>query len=76
MKDGLSFPLWNVRDLSDAKILPRVPRLTCYSIKEKLSLIFKATRAHARNLAKFATIYKLTMIVLKYMGATPGREGS
>jgi hypothetical protein len=51
-------------------------RLTLRSFQEKLGLIFKATRTHARNLAKFATIYKLTMIALKYMGATPGKEGA
>ncbi|KAJ2906093.1 Peroxisomal membrane protein 4 [Zalerion maritima] len=44
-------------------------------IREKLHLIFKATRQHAKNLAKFATVYKLTMMALKHYGATPGKEG-
>ena len=38
-------------------------------------MIAKATRIHAQNLAKFATIYKLTMLVLRRYGATPGKEG-
>lgn len=45
------------------------------TVQEKLSLIFRATRTHARNLAKYASIYKLTMLFLKHFGATPGREG-
>lgn len=35
------------------------------TIREKFKLIFRATRTHARNLAKFATIYKLTCLVLR-----------
>lgn len=27
------------------------------------------------NLARFATIYKLTILALKYYGPTPGKEG-
>jgi len=45
------------------------------SLREKAGLIFRATRTHARNLAKFATIYKLTCLVLKHFGPTPGKEG-
>jgi peroxisomal membrane protein 4 len=45
------------------------------TLLEKLTLIFKATRTHARNLAKYAMIYKATMLTLKHMGATPGKEG-
>ncbi|KAI8632538.1 peroxisomal membrane protein 4 [Xylariaceae sp. FL1651] len=45
------------------------------TLRQKLDLIFRATRTHARNLAKFATIYKLTCYVLKHYGATPGKEG-
>ncbi|KAK3335627.1 Tim17/Tim22/Tim23/Pmp24 family-domain-containing protein [Cercophora scortea] len=45
------------------------------TIREKLWLIFRATRTHARNLAKFATIYKATSMLLKNYGATPGKEG-
>ncbi|KAI0160378.1 peroxisomal membrane protein 4 [Xylariaceae sp. FL1272] len=46
------------------------------TFRQKLELIFKATRTHARNLAKFATIYKTTCYILKHYGATPGKEGS
>jgi peroxisomal membrane protein 4 len=45
------------------------------TVREKLSLIFKATQTHARNLAKYATIYKLTMLMLKHAGSNPGKEG-
>jgi peroxisomal membrane protein 4 len=45
------------------------------TLQEKLTLIFKATRTHARNLAKYAMIYKATMMMLKHVGATPGKEG-
>ena len=40
-----------------------------------MSLILRATQTHARNLAKYATIYKLTMLILKHMGSEPGKEG-
>lgn len=46
------------------------------SVREKAWLIFRATRTHARNLAKFATIYKLTCLILKHFGPTPGKEGT
>lgn len=45
------------------------------TVREKLWLIFRATRTHAQNLAKYATIYKTTMLLLKYYGGTPGKEG-
>jgi len=45
------------------------------TLRQKLALVFKATRTHARNLAKFATIYKLTMVALKHLGPNPGKEG-
>ncbi|KAI1761834.1 peroxisomal membrane protein 4 [Hypoxylon sp. FL1150] len=45
------------------------------TLRQKLSLVFRATRTHARNLARFAFIYKLTCYVLKHYGATPGKEG-
>lgn len=45
------------------------------TVREKAGLIFRATRTHARNLAKFATIYKLTCVLLKRYGSTPGKEG-
>jgi hypothetical protein len=45
------------------------------TVKEKLNLIFRATRTHAQNLAKYATVYKMTMLLLKHMGNEPGKEG-
>ncbi|KAK3990254.1 peroxisomal membrane protein 4 [Cladorrhinum sp. PSN332] len=45
------------------------------TLQEKARLIFRATKTHARNLAKFATIYKATCMFLKAYGATPGKEG-
>ncbi|KAL2107971.1 hypothetical protein VUR80DRAFT_4438 [Thermomyces stellatus] len=45
------------------------------SVREKLWLIFRATRMHARNLATFATIYKLSLLALKKFGPNPGKEG-
>jgi peroxisomal membrane protein 4 len=44
-------------------------------IREKAFLVFRATKTHARNLAKFATIYKTTCLLLKHYGPTPGKEG-
>ncbi|KIL95147.1 peroxisomal membrane protein 4 [Fusarium avenaceum] len=43
---------------------------------EKVKLVLRATRHHATNLARFALIYKLTMLALKYFGAQPGKEGT
>ncbi|CAG8953767.1 hypothetical protein HYFRA_00006658 [Hymenoscyphus fraxineus] len=45
------------------------------TFEEKAALILKATRTHAQNLAKYATVYKLTMLALKHMGSEPGKEG-
>lgn len=45
------------------------------TLRDKLYLIFKATRTHAQNLAKFATVYKSMMLLLKNFGAMPGKEG-
>jgi peroxisomal membrane protein 4 len=45
------------------------------TVEEKMKLILKATRTHAQNLAKYATVYKLTMLLLKHMGSEPGKEG-
>jgi len=45
------------------------------TLEEKLKLVFKATRTHAKNLARFAVIYKATMIVLKHLGSHRGKEG-
>lgn len=43
------------------------------TVREKLALIFRATRTHAQNLAKYASVYKLTMLFLKHAGG--GKEG-
>ncbi|KAJ6445926.1 RNI-like protein [Purpureocillium lavendulum] len=43
--------------------------------RQKVSLVLRATRKHASNLARFATIYKLVMLALKHYGPTPGKEG-
>lgn len=45
------------------------------TVREKLALIFRATKTHAQNLAKYATVYKLTMLLLKHMGSDSGKEG-
>jgi len=45
------------------------------TVREKLALIFRATKTHAQNLAKYAMVYKITMLVLKHMGSQPGKEG-
>ena len=43
------------------------------SFREKLRIILKATRTHARNLATFALIYKTTVLVLR-RGRLSGKE--
>ncbi|KIX98846.1 uncharacterized protein Z520_05307 [Fonsecaea multimorphosa CBS 102226] len=46
------------------------------TIREKVRLVLKATRQHARNLAFFATVYKSSMLLLRLLNpATPGKEG-
>lgn len=46
------------------------------TLREKLRLVFKATRQHARNLAYFATVYKSSMLILRLLNpARPGKEG-
>ena len=44
------------------------------TLREKLWLVFKATRMHARNLGFFALIYKSACLALRY-SRTDGREG-
>ncbi|EMC93367.1 hypothetical protein BAUCODRAFT_75986 [Baudoinia panamericana UAMH 10762] len=44
------------------------------TLREKLWLIFKATRQHAMNLAKFALLYKSSMLALKSLNG--GKEES
>ncbi|KAH6854530.1 Tim17/Tim22/Tim23/Pmp24 family-domain-containing protein [Chaetomium sp. MPI-CAGE-AT-0009] len=43
------------------------------TLREKAWLVFRATRTHARNLATFATIYKITCLLLKRFAG--GKEG-
>ena len=43
------------------------------SFREKLRIILKATRSHARNLATFALIYKTTVLMLR-RGRSSGKE--
>ncbi|KAI9722586.1 MAG: hypothetical protein M1812_001517 [Candelaria pacifica] len=46
------------------------------TIREKIRLILKATRQHARNLATFATIYKTSMLIQRYLNPmNGGKEG-
>ncbi|KAA8564550.1 hypothetical protein MFRU_013g01300 [Monilinia fructicola] len=45
------------------------------TVREKMGLILRATRTHAQNLAKYATIYKSTMLALKLSGGKEGKEG-
>ncbi|KAI9702066.1 MAG: hypothetical protein M1836_001410 [Candelina mexicana] len=46
------------------------------TFREKIRLIFKATRQHARNLATFATIYKTMMLLQRRLNPTnSGKEG-
>ncbi|KAI1383459.1 peroxisomal membrane protein 4 [Hypoxylon trugodes] len=45
------------------------------TLQQKVSLVFRATRTHAANLARFAVVYKLTCFLLKQYGATPGKSG-
>lgn len=42
------------------------------TFRQKVSLVLRATRKHASNLARFATLYKLTMLALKHLA---GKEG-
>ena len=46
-----------------------------FSLKEKLNIIFKATRTHARNLATFAVIYKATLLIMR-RAPPSGKEAS
>ena len=44
------------------------------SLREKLTLILKSTRQHARNLATFALLYKTTLLALRH--ASPSQKES
>ncbi|KAJ5114530.1 hypothetical protein NUU61_000289 [Penicillium alfredii] len=45
------------------------------TFREKLKLVFKATRQHARNLSTFAVIYKASMIILRNLNPSGSKEG-
>jgi peroxisomal membrane protein 4 len=46
------------------------------TFQEKIKLVAKATRQHARNLATFAAIYKSCMLILRLLNPmAPGKEG-
>ncbi|KAI0483372.1 Tim17/Tim22/Tim23/Pmp24 family-domain-containing protein, partial [Xylariaceae sp. FL0804] len=45
------------------------------TLRQKLALVLRATRTHARNLATFAALYKGARFALKHYGPTPGKEG-
>lgn len=47
----------------------------CIRLREKLKLILKATRQHARNLATYAFVYKSTMLFLRTTSPT-GKEAA
>ncbi|EON64307.1 hypothetical protein W97_03538 [Coniosporium apollinis CBS 100218] len=40
------------------------------SLRSKVSLVLRATRTHARNLGRFALIYKTSMLLLRYSSPT------
>ncbi|KAI2614064.1 peroxisomal membrane protein 4 [Hypoxylon fragiforme] len=42
------------------------------TLREKAGLVFRATRTHAHNLARFAFIYKLTCYLLKHFSGRAG----
>ncbi|POS85497.1 peroxisomal membrane protein-like protein [Erysiphe pulchra] len=46
------------------------------TLREKLSVILKATRTHATNLATFALIYKLSLLLLKHLSSDPRKDGN
>lgn len=49
------------------------------TIQQKLHLILRATRQHATNLARFAFLYKLTLLLLRHLpdrGTLPTKERS
>jgi len=49
--------------------------LVDYSLKERARFIYKATKQHALNLAKFVTIYK-TVLLMQRKVANGGKERS
>ncbi|KAF3938507.1 hypothetical protein ABW19_dt0206259 [Dactylella cylindrospora] len=46
------------------------------TFREKLKLILKATRQHARNLGSFVLLYKTSMLSLRHLQKTEGRYDS
>ncbi|KAK1449900.1 peroxisomal membrane protein 24 [Colletotrichum melonis] len=77
LQHDIPFPFWNVRDHPPHPQRNHLPAniANLNRLRQKAGLVFRATRTHARNLAKFATIYKLTMYLLKNYGPSPGKEG-
>ncbi|RYN65667.1 hypothetical protein AA0118_g3066 [Alternaria tenuissima] len=78
--DDLSLQIWEVRrtlfylesrTLSNSKtaLTDNHPN----SFRSKCSLVYKATRQHARNLGLFALVYKSTMLFLRHTSPT-GKE--
>ncbi|KAG6007830.1 hypothetical protein E4U43_000248 [Claviceps pusilla] len=45
------------------------------TFRQKVALVLRATKKHALNLARFATIYKGTTLALKHWGPYGGKEG-
>ena len=73
-KDGVSFPVRHVsQELLNASFFVPIPNRR-NSLREKLKIIFKSTRQHARNLATFAAIYKASMLVLRHSSPTQKEE--
>ncbi|KAF3909132.1 hypothetical protein ABW21_db0207166 [Orbilia brochopaga] len=52
------------------------PSLICLHFREKLILVLKATRTHARNLGTFVLIYKATMLALRTLAKSESRSDS
>lgn len=76
MQHDLPLPIWNVStDNSSFRAPGGKTWLTESRFRQKVDLVIRATRKHATNLARFATIYKLVMLALKHYGPTPGKEG-
>ena len=67
-----TFPFTPTRPALPVPRLPSANSLAS-SIREKVGLVFRATKQHASNLARFAIVYKTTCMVLKYLA--DGKEG-
>lgn len=71
MQHGLYVSLRHVCGLSP--YARRLPHTMTIRVHEKLRLILKATRQHARNLAMYATVYKSSMLFLR-LTSPDGKE--